>query len=111
METAINNEKYYNVKQASERFGLSYQTIYSACKHKRLDCRELNGTYMIAETAMLDYINNRKARIIVPTYSQLTVDDLAEEILKRINDAYEKGYEAEKKDAKQTLSEALKGLK
>jgi predicted site-specific integrase-resolvase len=111
METTINNEKHYTPKQASEHFGLSYATIYSACRNGRLACREINGSYMIAETAMLDYINQRKARITVPGYSEMSVDDLADELLKRIKTAYDKGYADGKKDAKQALNEAIRGLK
>lgn len=111
METTINNEKHYTPKQASKKFGLTYATIYSACRSGKLACREINGSYMIAETAMIDYINQRKARITVPAYSAMTVDDLAEELLKRIHDAYDKGYADGKKAAKQALNEALRGWK
>lgn len=111
METTINSEKHYTPKQASEKFGLTYATIYSACRNGKLACREINGSYMIAETAMIDYINQRKARITVPAYSAMSVDDLAEELLKRIHDAYDKGYADGKKDAKQALNEAIKAIK
>lgn len=111
METTINSEKHYTPKQASEKFGLTYATIYSACRNGKVACREINGSYMIAETAMIDYINQRKARITVSAHSAMTVDDLAEELLKRIHDAYDKGYADGKKDAKQALNEAIKGIK
>jgi predicted site-specific integrase-resolvase len=110
-ETAINGEKYYTIKQASENFGIAYATIYSACKQKRIDCRQVNDTYMISESSMREYIDHKKKRMTVPSNSRLTIDDIAEEIIKRINEAYDTGYADGRKAAKAVFTDALKDLK
>jgi excisionase family DNA binding protein len=109
--TNIGGEKYYTCKQASEEFGLSYAAIYSACKDGRINARQTGRSYMVSESDIREYIENRKKRIVVDTsLSEWSVEDIANEILKRIEDAYERGVKDGKKAMRDEFTQAFKSV-
>lgn len=115
----MENEKYFTTRQAAELYHLSEQTLRNAIAKKQLKASEITTSrspkgfiYRIAESDLKEWINSRTARkTIIPNVTNLTVDDLAEEILKRVKNAYDEGYKAGKKDAKAEFMSALKGVK
>lgn len=109
-DMTINNERFFTVKQAAQESGLTYGAIYSACKEGRIGCRNVNNTYMIGETALRTYIDHRRKRITTTNESELTIDDLAEELLKRIQDAYDRGKADGRKEAREEFMSAFKSV-
>ena len=119
MITDDQKEKHYTVKQASERVGVDYSTLNKACHSGKLRCSTFpnptgNGNkFLIAESDLLEWDANRDKRATRTSSSvdSLTVEDLANEILKRVKGAYEEGYRQGRKEAKAELLAAFKGLK
>ena len=107
-ETAINNERYYTIKQASDEFGIAYSTLAYACRSNKIPHRDINNRPMMAESDIKSYIEDKQKRITKTSVSELTIDDLAEEILKRIQDAYDRGRADGIKEAKQAMMQAFK---
>ena len=112
------SEKYYTVKQATEGIGISGQTITKAIRDKQLKASEIPAggrrgyTYRIAETDLIEWMDNRKKRMtIIPEVTTMTVDDVANEILARIQKAYDDGFKAGVKHAKAEMLGAIKGVK
>lgn len=97
--------KYLTVKQAAEECGMSVNQIKRACKNGELKASEVAGSgrygwqYMIAEDDLVEWVENRPSgrrtnTVVVYTKdpSDMTVNDIAGEILNRIQEAYNKGY-------------------
>ena len=118
MFTEEQREKHYTVKQASERIGIDYSTLNKACHAGKIKCSTVpnpsgNGNrFLISESALLEYDANREKRNTKsPSIDALTVEDLANEILRRVRGAYDEGYRQGRKDAKTEFMSAFKGIK
>jgi hypothetical protein len=112
------NQKYITIKRASEICHVTDQTIRNAIAKGKLSCTKVpsgnsNGDKMFVDyDELMVWIDNRKKRITtIPGVSDLTIDDLAEELLKRIQKAYDEGYKAGVAAAKEEFSNALKAVK
>ena len=111
------DEKYYTANQASIETSIAISTITRAIQKNELLAREIsNGRgghkYMIAESDLIAWMDVRKKRKTTITgVTDLTVDDLAGEILKRLKHEYERGYNDGKKKAKEEFMSAFKGVK
>lgn len=102
------SEKIYTLKQAAEEAGLSTWTLNRAVKdghlqHHTVACRG-GFKYMIPESALFDWIEHRheyykepKPRrakeFVARKYSEMDISELAGELLNRIKEAYQQGYE------------------
>lgn len=114
----MSNEKFYSTKKASELVGVSDATIKSAIKRGELKAKQVAGggpqgfSWMVSESDLMEFKENRKARKTTITgVTDMSVDDLANEFLKRIKHAYEQGYKEGKKKAKEEFMSAFKGVK
>ena len=112
------NEKHYTPKKAAERIGVSDSLIKKAIKDGKLEAMQIPGSgpvgysYMISETNLFAWAENRRKRkTIVKGVSEMTIDDLAEELLKRMKHEYERGYHDGMKKAKEEYLAALKSVK
>lgn len=113
-----NNQKYVTVKKASEIVGVADQTIRNAIANKKLNASVVPANNNRGSTTFIEYeelmawASARKKRMTtIPGVATLTIDDLAEELLKRIQNAYEEGYKAGVQAAKQEYLDAIKGVK
>ena len=111
-------EKFYTVKQAAEYLGVDYSSINKACHSKRIECSVIpsptnhGNTFLISETALTDwYVNRRERSPKAPSVDALTVEDLANEILKRVKGAYDEGYKQGRKDARSEFMSVFKDIK
>ena len=118
MEVTDKNEKFYTVKQAAEYLGIDYSSINKACHAKRINCSIIpsptnhGNTFLISETALTEWYANRRERSPkAPSVDALTVEDLANEILKRVKGAYDEGYKQGRKDARSEFMDAFKGIR
>lgn len=110
-------EKWYHAKEAAREYGIGYSTITKAIRDGKLKTTKVSGqgrtgfVDLISETSLNEYVKNMKERkTIINGVTELTVDDLANELLKRINEAYERGYKDGVATAKKTINERLKGI-
>ena len=115
----MENEKFYTTKQAAEKYMVVEQTLRNAIKNKKLKASQVSSgksptgfIYRIAESDLEKFMEDRKMRkTTIPNVTDLTIDDLAEEILKRIRKAHDEGFKEGKKAAKEEFLSALKGVK
>lgn len=113
------DEKYYSVPAAAAELRISDQTLYTAIKEGKLKSMQVPAgsggvryVHKIAETDLLNWFENRKAlKTQIVGVTELTVEDLADELLKRIKHAYNEGYKDGVKHAKTELMSAMKGVK
>jgi len=104
--------KYYKLKVAAQMAGVSEQTLRNAVLNGRLRASTVPGktrghTYLITEDDLLEWVEDRKTVKVEPTevtasLKLATVDQLAAEIQRRIEDSYNEGVKA---GAKQKASE------
>lgn len=113
-----NTEKYYTANQAAQETRISISTITRAIQKKELSAREIssNGNgghkYMIAESDLIKWLETRKTRkTVIMGVTELSIDDLAAEILKRMKMEYDRGYKDGAKKAKEEFMSAFKGVK
>lgn len=110
------DEKYYPLKEAAKQAGCSQETLRKAIVQKHLPASQLPSgkggmMYMISETNLLDWMENRKKfQSAIHGVTDLTIEDLAHEILARVQKAYEDGYKAGIRDTKAKYKELLKEL-
>lgn len=114
-------EKYFDTKQASKEAGVSVNAICTAIKKGKLQASQISDSsrfgyhYLISETALLEWVNNRwkrgRATAAPKALSQFTIEDIAEELGRRFKKAYEDGYKDGMKKAKQDILIAMKGVK
>ena len=112
------NQKYITIKRAAEICHVADQTIRNAIAKGKLSCTKVPSGNSNGEKMFVDYdelmvwIDNRKQRITtIPGVTELTIDDLAEELLKRLKKSYDDGYKAGVAAAKDEFSNALKAVK
>ena len=112
------NTKYITVKRAAEICHVTDQTIRNAIAKGHLTSTKVQSGNTKGEKTFVNYdelvewVENRKQRMtIIPNVTELTIDDLAEELLKRIKKAYDDGYKAGTKAAKEELTNAIKAVK
>lgn len=119
--TPEQKEKYFTIKQAADSVKLDYSSIRKACidgqlQHSVVPKSRGNGDMiLISETALTEWYVNRKERVKSkpPSASikEMTVEDLANEILKRMRGSYEAGYKQGRKDARAEFMSAFNGIK
>ena len=67
---------------------------------------------MIAESDFREwYANRRDRKSTIKGVSEMTVEELADELMKRIKKAYDDGYKQGRKDQRDEMLTALKGVK
>ena len=115
-------EKIFTLQQASKEAGLSPETIRQAVKKGLLPAQTISfGTagrvkYMIAETDLLNYIENRptisetRSNKVAQTrsISDLTLEELGGELFNKIKKSYDEGYKKGYEDAKKKIIAAIK---
>ena len=117
MITEEQKEKHYTVKEAVERVGCEYSVLNKACHNGRIKCSPVPSshgtTFLIAESDLVDWNNSRMRRTNSPTkaLSDLSVEDLAAEIMNRIQRARDEGYRQGRKDARAEFMSAFKDIK
>ncbi len=111
-------EKCYTVQQAATFIGCDYSTLNKACHANRVVCHEIpkgsgNGnTFMIYESDLLEWDKTRMRKSAPSKAStELTVEELATELINRIQKAYDDGYKAGRRDQRDEMLNALKGVK
>lgn len=115
-------EKWYTIPQAVREAGISNATLYAAIRQGKLRASQISDSsrhgyhYMISESALLEWVEDRKtvkahaiATSKVP--SELTIEDIAKEITLRIQKAYDTGFKEGKKAGKAEIMDAVKGVK
>lgn len=106
-------EKWYTVREAVEKTRISQATIQNNIKKGNLKASEITDSsargfhYMIAEADLNKWLSSRKADVISP----MTHDDIAAVIKKMVDDAYNRGFEDGKIEARKAVSDVLKGMK
>ena len=110
--------KWYKVAEASEQFGIDKSVINKAIRNGKIKVTKISGPSptgfisSIPEDEMIKFARNHVARKTTITgVTDMTVDDLAEELLKRIKDAYDKGFKDGMAKAKNEYMAAIKGVK
>ena len=120
--TTIEKEKWYNLQEASQVSGVSYAVLNKALREGKLVGKQISDSsrygyhWLVSESALLAWVEDRKtvkAHAIATSKvaSELTIQDIAEEITIRIKKAYEQGYKEGKKDGKREIMDAIKGVK
>lgn len=114
-------EKYFDTKQASKEAGVSVNAICTAIKNGKLQASQISDSsrfgyhYLVSETALIEWMNNRWKRgsttAAPKALSQFSLEDIADELTRRIKKAYEEGYKDGVKKAKQDILTAMKGVK
>lgn len=111
-------EKNYTPKQLHEKFNVEYTGIVKACKQGKLKASTVPAprghgyTYLIAESDFMEwYANRRDRKSTIKGVSEMTVEELADELMKRIRKAYDDGYKQGRKDQRDEMLTALKGVK
>lgn len=111
-------EKWYKTYEAAKEFGISQSALSRAIRMGKLKSTKVSGhsptgfVDLIPESALIEYMKNKKDRVTtLKGVSEMTVDDISEEILKRLNDAYQKGFKDGMAKAKNEYMSALKGVK
>ena len=111
-------KKWYKVSEASAEFGINKSQINKVIRDGKIKVTKVSGASptgfvsMIPEDEIVKFAKNHTARkTIIKDVTDITVDDLAEELLKHINDAYEKGFKAGMAKAKNEYMAAIKGVK
>lgn len=115
-------EKWYTVKEACKEAGVSGNTISNAIREGKLVASQISDSsrygfhYMISETALLEWVEDRKtqkANAIVTSKvpSEMTIEDIAAEITLRIKKAYDTGFREGKKAGKAEIMDAIRGVK
>lgn len=111
-------KKWYKVAEASAEFGIDRSYINRAIREGKIKVSKISGSSptgfisLIPEDEMVKFAKNHVARKTTITgVTDMTVDDLAEELLKRIKDAYDKGFKDGMTKAKNEYMAAIKGVK
>lgn len=111
------SEKYYSIMEAARMIGCDYSTLQKACKDGKIsDVREMpashgrGSTFMISEFRLREWDKTRRRRTDGVKPSELTIEELAEELINRIQKAYDDGYKAGRKDQRSEMLNALKGV-
>ena len=111
-------QKWYKAYEAAKEFGISVTTVRNAIRDGKLTTTKVSGKSptgfidLIPETALVEFMKNYTARkTVVNEVSSLTIDDIAEDILKRIQDAYDKGFKDGCAKTKNEFLAAVKGVK
>ena len=116
------NEKWFNLKGATQVSGVSYAVLSKALREGKLVGKQISDSsrygyhWLVSETALLQWVEDRKtvkahaiATSKVP--SELTIEDIAKEITLRIQKAYDTGFRDGKKAGKSEIMDAIKGVK
>lgn len=105
------DEKYLKLKIAAQTAGVTEQTLRNAIANGRLKASTVPGktrghTYLITESDLLEWVEDRKsvkvdAKAVNASLRLATVEQLAMEIQRRIDDSYNEGvkYGAKQKAA------------
>ena len=111
-------EKWYKTSEASKEFGISQSALSRAIRLGKLKSTKISGhsptgfVDLISESALIEYMKDKKDRTtIIKGVSEMTIDDISEELLKRMNDAYQRGFKDGMAKAKNEYMSALKGVK
>lgn len=112
------DEKYLRLNAAAQMAGVTEATLRGAITKGRLKASTIPGkrrghTYLITETDLLAWVEDRKSVKVEPaevaaTLKLATVEQLAAEIQRRIDDSYNEGVKA---GAKQKATEFKMMLK
>lgn len=117
--TLNNKEKWFTLKEAVEYAGVSRATIDKAIRKGTLVSSQISDGggrygfhYMISETALLEWVEDRKTiKADVRMPAEMTVDKIAEWITNEIQKAYENGFKDGMKTAREQMLVAAKGLR
>ena len=112
-------EKHYTVKEAISRIGIDYSVLNKACKSGKCKCSEVpshsghGNTYLIAQSDLDYWFNNvyRARKSGTTSVQSMTIEDLAEELMRRIKQSYDDGYKAGRRDARNEFMSAFKDIK
>lgn len=114
-------EKWYDIATAAKEAGVSRPTLTKAAREGRLRASQVSGGrgktghhYLISESALIEWMNDRKSVkdtvAAVNAVHMSTVEELAAELNKRIQDAYDKGFRDGEKATKNAMQKSLKDL-
>lgn len=115
-------EKWYNLQEASQVSGVSYPVLNKALREGKLVGKQISDSsrygyhWLVSESALLAWVEDRKtvkAHAIATSKvaSDLTIQDIAEEITLRIQKAYDTGYKDGKKAGIAEVKDAIRGVK
>ncbi len=111
MENTV-KEKWYTAKEAGEVAGVQASTLTTAIRHGKLVAKQISDSsrygfhYMISESALIDWVEDRKSRkadALPKSLEEYSVEDIAQEILRRIHQSYNKGVKDGRKSMKAEL--------
>lgn len=115
-------EKWFNLQEASQVSGVSYAVLNKALREGKLVGKQISDSsrygyhWLVSESALLAWVEDRKtvkAHAIATSKvaSELSIQDIAEEITLRIKKAYEQGYKEGKKAGISEVKDAIRGVK
>lgn len=119
------SEKWYTTAQAAEECNVVKSTLTRAIRDGRLVASEVpsqgrKGTkYMISETALFEWLEHgggkekgdvRTKRYVAKKYTDMSIEELAGELLRRLQEAYNQGYADGQKNQKREIMDMLKGV-
>ena len=112
------DEKYFKLKTAAAEAGVTEATLRYAIVHGTLVASSVPGakggyTYMIKESDLLAWVDDRKTvkvekAEVTLSLKHATVEQLAEEIHRRIKDSYDEGVRVGAKQKAAELKMVLK---
>lgn len=110
-------EKWYTTAEAEKVAGVSRQTLFNSINKGTLVASQISDSskcgyhYMISESNLLDWVENRNTVKTSKMPTEMTVDRIADWITSEIQKAYETGFKDGMKTAKTKMMEAAKGIK
>lgn len=124
------SDKYLTVKQAAEECGISENAIKRYCKTGEIKASEVASNkgrygwkYMIKEDDLYEWVmhrdtverTHREKKIVKQAYRNMSLEEMAGELLNRNQSAYKAGYDDGYKAgityAKQEMLKAIKEVK
>ena len=109
-------EKWYTTAEAEKVAGVSRQTLFNSINKGTLVASQITDSsrwgyhYMISESNLLDWVENRNTVKTSKMPTEMTVDRIADWITAEIQKAYETGFKDGMKTAKTKMMQATKGI-
>lgn len=111
-------EKWFTLAEAEQYAGVSRKTLSMHINKGTLQASQIPDGggrwgyhYMVSESALLEWVENRHTIKVANAPGELTVDKISDWITNQIQKAYETGYKEGRKAAKAQMQEAMKGMK
>lgn len=109
----MDNEKFYTVKEAVRVSRISQSTINNAIKKGILPAREITDSsskgfhYLIDESDLKKWIATKRVAASEPK----TLEEISAWLVAMMKEEYERGVKDGKREAREAIAEAMRGVK